>query len=105
MTAAYLISEIFSRVQRGLPSNLRRLSQRQFDSLLVMISVEDSKGVSQGKPSAVRQGDHGGLVWCPRGDYQYVISEGANGAKRTIVRLVCVGAGGSGSLFAPQGVC
>lgn len=92
MTAHDLITDIFSRPQRGVAGNMRRITRRQLDYLVGLIG-KDQDG------DAVRHGTDGGLVWMPPGPEKYVITEDARGDRHTLTRLANIIPSGMGSLF------
>jgi hypothetical protein len=91
MTADYLVTEIFSRPQGGIASNIRRLTIGQFVALRALMLKED-KG-------DVRHGDGSSLVWTPKGGAKYVLTEDGVRAKYTLTRLSAIEQSGSGMLF------
>jgi hypothetical protein len=92
MTARDLIADIFSRPQRGVAGNMRRITRRQLDYLVGLIGEEQESG-------AVQRGAGASLVWMPGGREKYVITEDARGDRHTLTRLANVVSGGTGSLF------
>jgi len=78
MTASYLISEIFSRSQAGVPSHIRRITERQFNTLCGLIYKE---------PAVTRHREpDGSLIWKPEGSEQYLLREDLATAKHTLTR-------------------
>ena len=92
MTAAFLIDEIFSRSQTGMPSNKRQLTGRQFDAVRSLILDEDLYGT-------VRNAEDGSLVWTPAGGDKYILREDLKKWKHTLERLNPLTTTGSGMLF------
>jgi hypothetical protein len=90
MTAEFLIGEIFSRAQ-GRQTDLRSVTERQFDTLRDLIALEPGM--------QVRQGSNGGIVWTPAGPYKYILTAFAGARRFSIMRLPNVGTRGAGSLF------
>ena len=92
MTAFDLIDSIFSRVQRGVPGHMRRISQAQFDYLESLIGA-DPEG-SAYKPYAPNQ-----KVWAPAGRHKYILTQESPAAFRSITKLSSLNASGMGRLF------
>ena len=92
LTAATLVTEIFARQQPGLGSNMRRLTQRQFDALRGLLLDEKLYGT-------VHDGDGGSLIWTPPGKDKIVLTEDRISARHTLTRLPAMAATGMGLLF------
>ena len=92
MTAAYLVSEIFSRPQQGIASEIRVLSERQFVVLRGLMLDEEQKGT-------VRAGQGGSLIWMPRGPLKYVLTEDRVRLKYFLTRMSTAAPAESGRLF------
>lgn len=93
MTAHELIAGIFSRPQQGVSSNLRFVTERQFNYLKDLIGM-DEEGAA-----AVQNGMNGGLVWMPSGRVKYVLSYDPGSGKRSITKLGVLHPTGEGRLF------
>ena len=92
MTAHELIAQWFARPQPGVASNLRFITLAQLDLLRELIAQDEEGG-------AVARGVNRSFVWKPSGRYKYVVTEGPDGRRNTIVRLANIGASSAGSLF------
>lgn len=93
VTAHQLIESIFSRVQEGVPGNVRRITQPQFDYLRQLIDADE-------EGAAVRNGPGGSIVWTPSGRDKYVLAAPLPGRKLgTLTRLSNLAPSGMGSLF------
>ncbi len=92
MTACALIADIFSRVQPGVASNIRRITPRQLAYLRLLIDADP-------QAAAVTRGAPGSLVWTPAGHDKYILTEDLRGTKHTLTRLSNAAVEGNGSLF------
>ena len=92
MTASQLVNDIFSRVQPGLDSNMRRVTRKQFDWLRALILDEEENGT-------VHHGKGDSLVWAPAGRNKFVLTEDTVGQKHTLTRLSNLVPAGMGRLF------
>jgi hypothetical protein len=92
VTAHDLILDLFSRPQSGVASNMRFITERQFNWLKDLIGADD-------EGSAVTGGMNGGLVWMPSGRWKYVLTFEPGSGKRSIMKLASVAPSAAGSLF------
>ena len=92
MTAFDLIDSIFSRVQGGMPSNVRRVTAQQFAYLRDLIDRDPEGG-------AVHKGMNGSIIWMPSGRTKYVLTEDPAGSRSTIAKLQNITASDCGRLF------
>jgi hypothetical protein len=92
VTAHDLIVDIFSRVQGGVPSNMRRITGRQLNLLRTLIGEDkESRAAESGGP--------GVTIWTPPGRDKYVITEDLRGKHHSLTRLANIGNSGTGMLF------
>jgi len=92
MTAFDLIDSIFSRVQAGMPGNVRRVTNDQVRFLFDLIGSDPEGG-------HVKHGVGRSLVWAPSGRNKYVLTDDVAGGKHTLTRLSNLVATESGRLF------
>jgi len=92
MTAHELIAQWFARPQAGVVSNLRFITTAQIDLLRELIG-EDEEG------AALQRGSGRSFVWKPSGRNKYVVTEGPEGKRNTIMRLANIVPSAAGSLF------
>jgi hypothetical protein len=92
MTAHELIAQWFGKFQAGVDSNMRFITIPQIDLLRELCGKWD-----EGR--AVRAGSGRSFTWMPAGEFKYVVTEGREGKRNTILRLANVGTSGAGSLF------
>lgn len=83
MTAIELIDSIFSRPQRGVAGEVRRITDPQLKYLCDLVEGDKEK-------SAVRAGRGRSFVWSPEGAYQYVVTENIVSEKHTLMRVLKV---------------
>lgn len=92
MTAQQLIASIFAREQEDAAANLRRITQAQFDYLLLLVRREAEQEIGNGPGGAV--------VWTPAADVQYVLTAPPAGRRTgTLVKVSSQTSAGMGSLF------
>jgi hypothetical protein len=93
MTAHDLIDSIFRRPSLGLPGNIRRISQAQFDYLRNLIGADEDG-------EALRSGAGGMLTWTPSGRNKYVIAPPpVDGKFGMLTKLSNLRPSDAGSLF------
>ncbi len=92
MTAHDLIAQWYGRPQTGVASNLRFITLAQLDLLRELIG-QDEEG------SALRRGVGRSFVWAPSGRTKYVVIEGPEGRRNTIMRLANIVPSAEGRLF------
>ena len=68
MTARELVLEIFSRPQRGISADVRRITQRQYQELRRLFFLEVGKG-------RVRSGLGGALIWTSQDREEFTVRE------------------------------
>jgi hypothetical protein len=92
MTAHDLISDIFSRVQSGVPGNERCITRAQLDFLVRLIGEDEEGG-------AMRSDGPGVSVWTPSGRNKYIITEDLSGRRHRLTRLSALAPVAAGRLF------
>lgn len=92
MTAFDLIDDIFSRAQSNVAPDIRVITAPQLELLEKLIQ-------ENGQAAALRAGANGGFVWRPKGAWDYVVSQNADGTHRRLTRLKARQEG-TGQLFA-----
>ena len=75
-----------------MPSNMRRLTTRQFDALRALLLEEELYGT-------VHHGTDGSLVWTPPSGEKYVLTEDRVSWKHTLTRMSGAAQTGAGLLF------
>jgi hypothetical protein len=91
-TAHELIESIFSRVQSGVPGNVRYISTDQLKYLLDLIG-KDEEG------AALYKGNGGRLLWMPSGRHKYEIEGDMHSSRRKITRMMNIQPSSAGLLF------
>lgn len=91
MTAFDLIDSIFSRVQPGMPGNMRRITQAQYDYLRNLIDGDPEGG-------ALKPDGPGKMLWTPAGRTKYLLTDGTYG-QRALVKMASLTAAATGRLF------
>jgi hypothetical protein len=92
VTAHQLITDIFSRVQDGVPNSVRRITRPQLDLLRTLIAEDKDR-------RAVHSGGPGVTVWSPTGRDKYVITEDFRGKRHALERFAKTVPTGMGLLF------
>jgi hypothetical protein len=92
MNAHDFITELFGRMQAGVASNMRYVTQPQFELLETLIGKDEEGG-------AIARGMNGGFTWMPSGRWKYVLSHDPRSGRRSIMRLMSPTPTGAGRLF------
>lgn len=99
MTALELVGQWFARHQEGVSGDQRFITLSQLQYLRGLAEEEDEYSQQAGNPTMIQPGSGLSFVWTPAGNAKYVITEGRDGRRNTISKLLNLRASGAGSLF------